>query len=68
MTISVVDLLARRRVIGRFVASASAVAARALANGHSVAVWDGGRLYRQHPDGHREPIHQEVDDEAADRS
>ena len=68
MSISVVDLVARRRVFGRFVASASAAAARTLADGRSVAVWDGSRLHRQHPDGHREPIHHEVDDEAPERS
>lgn len=66
MSASVVDLLARRRVFGRFVASASATAARALADGRTVAVWDGGQLLRQHPNGLREPIHQEVDDEAAE--
>lgn len=63
MAASVVDLLARRRVFGLFVASASAAAARALADGRAVAVWDGGQLYRQHPDGRREPVQQEVDDE-----
>lgn len=68
MTASVVDLLARRRVFGRFIASASAAAAKKLADGRSVAVWDGGRLHRLHPDGRRESIHQEVDDEASERT
>lgn len=67
MTASVVDLLARRRVFCRFVASASAAAARALADGSTVAVWDGETLHRLHPDGHRESIHQEVDDAAPER-
>lgn len=64
MNRSVVDLVTGRRVFGRFVASASAAAARALANGHTVAVWDDGQLLQQHTSGHREPIPQEVDDEA----
>lgn len=68
MTRSVVDLVARRRVFGRFAASASAAAARALVNGSTVAVWDDGQLLRQHLDGRREPIQEEVDDEAADQS
>lgn len=68
MPVSVVDLVARRRVFGRFVASASAAAARALAEGRAVAVWGDGRLLRQHPDGRRELIHQEVHDEASEGS
>ncbi|NHZ99034.1 hypothetical protein [Massilia sp. CCM 8734] len=67
MAASVVDLLARRRVFCRFLASASAAAARALADGHTVAVWDGEKLYRLYPDGRRESIHQDVDDEAPER-
>jgi hypothetical protein len=66
MPASVVDLVAKRRVFGRFVASASAASSRALADGRTVAVWSDGRLLRQHPDGRRERIHQEVHDEAAE--
>lgn len=67
MNASVVDLLARRRVFARFVASASAASARALADGRTVAVWDGETLHRLYPAGRREPVHQEVDDEAPER-
>lgn len=66
MPSSVIDLLARPRAFGRFVASALAASASALAEGRSVAVWDGARLCRQHPDGSREPLEQESADETAD--
>lgn len=59
MTVSAIDVVTRRRVFGRFVASAAAAAAKALVDGKVVAVWVDDRLYRQYPDGHRVAINVE---------
>jgi hypothetical protein len=67
MTVSVVDLVTKRRVFARFVASASASAAKAVADGQPVAIWNSGRLHRQYLDGRHERIEPEVHDEAAER-
>ena len=53
MTTSVIDMLARPLIFARITASASAAAARALADGRPVGLWQSGVLFRQHPDGSR---------------
>ncbi len=64
---SLIDMLARPRVFARFAASASAASARALADGHPVGVWGECGLERLHPNGEREALEPDDDDEAAAR-
>lgn len=63
MASSVIDLLARPLVFARVAVSASAAAARALADGHPVGVWGENGLVRLHPSGRREPAMTGGDDE-----
>ena len=53
MTTSLIALLARPRVFARVTASCAAAAARALADGRAVGLWQAGVLCRQLPDGSR---------------
>lgn len=56
MSASLIDRLTRPRVFARVVASATAAASRALADGVPVGVWQDGVLLWQHPDGRREQL------------